>query len=211
MQTSIEEQKKLLRKQMQAQRSKLSPQEHATKSQAICRNLLNSGWLAPREESRRYSGTVTFLTYMPFGSEVDITPLMEWGWTHGCNVIVPRVETASSETKLEPNMSLHQITGYNDLESGAWGIREPKQTVPIYKHLISIDVILIPGIAFDKNGGRIGYGGGYYDRLLERFGQQGLQLPTVIAPAFDLQLVSSVPMEKHDFRVDHIVSEFTIL
>jgi len=141
------------------------------------------------------------LTYMPMGSEPDITPVTEWCWSQRVRVAVPRAIPATKR------LALHEITGYEQLVAGAWGIREPLSDMPEVTDLSRIAAILVPGMAFDRNYGRLGYGGGYYDRLLASFDASGVDRPPLIAAAFDLQIVEKVPMQAHDVRLDRIVTE----
>jgi 5-formyltetrahydrofolate cyclo-ligase len=89
----------------------------------------------------------------------------------------------------------------NDLVAGVWGIREPGTSRPVHA-LANIDFLLVPGVAFTAEGARLGYGGGYYDRLM------GALTPGVarIAAAFDLQVVAKLPESAHDQRVHAIVT-----
>ena len=89
-----------------------------------------------------------------------------------------------------------------DLESGSYGIPEPRPGLPPASPE-SIDLIVVPGSAFGRSGDRMGYGGGFYDAFLPR-----LRADTPrIALAFELQLVDDVPQEDHDLRIDVVVTE----
>jgi 5-formyltetrahydrofolate cyclo-ligase len=195
-------------------------------------------------ERRLATGLAPLLcAYMPFRSEVDITPIIEWCWAQGIGVVLPRVEpdpveptpvdpavpldaagpsdgadrdagqpeqagtTNDHAAQRQPHFSLRYIEGYHQLIPGKWGIREPAPSTPQLTDLSRIGLILTPGLAFDRKGGRLGYGGGYYDAFISRFDKQGIPRPPLIAPAFHLQLVPEVPMEPHDFRVDRIITE----
>ena len=86
-------------------------------------------------------------------------------------------------------------------------IREPRNDVPIEHDLAAISMIVVPGLAFDMDFGRLGYGGGFYDRFMQLFAARGLKRPFAVAAAFDKQLIPTVPSSWHDFRVDGIVTE----
>ncbi len=105
-------------------------------------------------------------------------------------------------------MTLHLVGSYEDMEEGTWGIREPKFRAPAPGRLSIIKAALVPGVAFDPWLGRLGYGGGYYDRLLS--GWEG-ERPLLMAAAFEVQLISRVPMEDHDFKLDKLFTERRIL
>ncbi len=103
-------------------------------------------------------------------------------------------------------MRLLQMRRAEDEEPGSWGIPEPKAELPEWpeKRLAEIDVAFVPGLAFDRKGGRIGYGGGFYDRLLERF-EASRAKPMLWALAYDEQIVEEVPMEPHDLRAELLI------
>jgi len=197
---NIRERKIELRKDMEQRRASLSAEERADKQRRINAGLLElaSRYLAA---DRPGGAAPTLLTYMPHRSEPDITPLMEWCWRQGVRVLLPRV---AKDTKA---MSLHRVSGYKDLDSGAYGIREPRPHTPVETNLATISLILVPGLAFDAGFGRLGYGGGYYDRFMQLFAARGLERPAAIAAAFDLQLIEQVPTSWHDFRVDGLITE----
>ncbi len=97
-----------------------------------------------------------------------------------------------------------QIRSFDDLQKGTFGILEPK---PEAMHLVApeeLDLVLVPGIAFDKRGYRLGYGGGFYDAFLAQTKMVKVGL------AFDFQIVDLLPTREEDERVDLIVSEKTI-
>ncbi|GGI46300.1 5-formyltetrahydrofolate cyclo-ligase [Paenibacillus marchantiophytorum] len=199
---NIRERKIELRKEMEEKRASIVSGERDEKQQRIhermtklcTERLLSSGW-------RESPVPPTIMTYMPFRSELDVAPLMEWCWQQGIRVLVPKV-VAESKT-----MNLHIINAYTDLESGAWGIREPHNEVQIEHDLSTISMILVPGLAFDMDFGRLGYGGGFYDRFMQLFAARSLKRPFAVAAAFDKQLIPGVPSSWHDFRVDGIVTE----
>ncbi len=98
-------------------------------------------------------------------------------------------------------LSLHHVLNINTLVRSKWGILEPEQETDEVV-LNDIGLIIIPGIAFDRSGGRLGTGGGFYDRLLA-----GRICPTTVALAFDCQLVNAVPRQQHDVTIDIIITE----
>lgn len=151
---------------------------------------------------RKPTGKALF-TYMPIRTEIDVTPVMRWCWERGVPVVLSRTD------RERKTMSLHFVQTLSDLaaETGPWGIREPKASRPELADLGGIGVILVPGLGFDAEFGRLGYGGGFYDRFMQRFEPLGLTRPHCVAAAFDVQLVRKVPLGWHDFRVDEIITE----
>ena len=88
-----------------------------------------------------------------------------------------------------------------DLKKGAYNIMEPKVSCE-ERPVRQMDIIILPGVAFDKRGGRLGRGGGYYDRLLRKTGKV-----VKVGLCFREQVVKKVPMRAHDMRVDKIISD----
>ena len=100
---------------------------------------------------------------------------------------------------------LYQVASLEtDLRPGTWGIPEPDPAHCGLAAPADIDFILVPGVAFDPDGGRLGYGAGYYDRLLAAWVSP---LPPLVAAAFELQIVPAVPVLAGDHRVDLVVTE----
>lgn len=205
----MQELKKQLRREMEMKRSALSPANRLDKSADICRLALNSVLhqffaKSANEQSGDQAAPILF-TYIPVRAEVDVTPIVEWCWEQGIGVAVPRVVSE------ERRFTLHLIRSFDDLQVGAYGIREPKAEVPVLASLDRVKLMIVPGLAFDEQMGRLGYGGGYYDRFMEECQDQSGQEPFKLALAYDIQLVPDVPMASHDLRVDAVVTEFRIL
>ena len=159
-----------------------------TASQRITRRLA---------EVSEWTTASTVLAYASLGSEFDSTAVLASVLASGRRLVLPRVR------RTPWSLSLHVVTVLDqDLVASAWGIREPDPDRCPVLDLRDVDCVLVPGVAFDARGGRLGYGGGFYDRLLA--GAGGVSL---IAAAFSLQLVPSVPMAAHDRRVPIIVTE----
>jgi 5-formyltetrahydrofolate cyclo-ligase len=134
---------------------------------------------------------------LPFGSEWDTLPLVRAALAAGRTVVLPRVDVGARM------LALHAIRDpVADVAPGYRGIAEPGPQCPLVAP-DAIDWVLVPGVAFDAAGGRLGYGGGFYDRLLPLFARA---VPR-IAGAFALQLVTRVPAAAHDLSVDAIVTE----
>ncbi|TYP68678.1 5-formyltetrahydrofolate cyclo-ligase [Paenibacillus methanolicus] len=152
-------------------------------------------------------GAERFMAYVAFRSELDTAPLLEWGFKNGKTVIVPRCIPA------DRSMELYAISGLDMLVPGAYGIMEPDPAMAARVDLARMmpQAVVVPGLAFDGDGGRLGYGGGYYDRFRERIAMaaasSGRAIPPWIGLGFGMQLVESVPMEAHDARMDAIVTE----
>ena len=139
------------------------------------------------------------LFYASFRSEVDTSGLVEAAISMGKRVVLPKVDSDSN------SLTKHSIDGMHETSSGYMGIPEPV-TDPCCK-VEEIDFIIVAGVAFDENGGRIGYGGGYYDRLLPRV--KGLR--TIAALAYEEQIYDDLPCEEHDVGMDIIITDRRVL
>jgi 5-formyltetrahydrofolate cyclo-ligase len=139
---------------------------------------------------------VVLLT-LPFGSEWDSGLLLSAALAGSKTVAVPRV---NQERHM---LEIHAVCdAAREIAPGYRGIPEPRADCPPVA-LASIDWVLVPGVAFDAEGRRIGYGGGYYDRLLPLLDRSAAR----VAGAFELQIVERVPAAPHDTTVDAIVTE----
>lgn len=137
------------------------------------------------------------LVYLNFGSEFITDELIRQAAAAGKQLALPRVERATRR------LAIHAVTDtVKDVEAGVWGIREPRAGQPLLA-LDSIDFVLLPGVGFTPRGERLGYGGGFYDRLLERFAQR----PPLVAAAYALQIRAQLPLDQHDRGVDLVVTE----
>jgi 5-formyltetrahydrofolate cyclo-ligase len=118
----------------------------------------------------------------------------------GKMIAVPIVEK-------EKTLSLSELKDFeNELEVGKFGILEPKLEYRRRVNLEEVELVIVPGIAFDKNGNRIGYGGGYYDYLLKK-----MKDVSFIGLAYELQIVTQIPIEEKDISVHKIITEDRII
>lgn len=139
----------------------------------------------------RLADAHTVLLYSALPDEVPTQPLLSRLATEGKTVLLPRVVN-------DTDMELRRYTSLQDLEQGAFGIMEP--TGELFTDYHDIDVAVIPGMAFDREGHRLGRGKGYYDRFLT-------QLPHTykIGICFPFQLVDHVPADVHDILMDEVI------
>lgn len=116
-------------------------------------------------------------------------------------LVLPKINPASN------TLSLHAVSDLGaQMVEGTWGIHEPSPTLCKEVDPRVLDFILIPGLAFDSLGGRLGYGKGYYDKLLSSCLSAGNR-PWLVAGAFGFQLIDRVPMEAHDIAIHAVVTE----
>lgn len=179
--------KRDLRTRIQAMRNALPLQQRRESSAAITTRLIAQ--LAvdrPRVVS----------SFVSFGSEFDTGAFNAAVLARGTALVLPRIRRAERRLDL-----LLVADPARDLVPGLWGIHEPDPLRCIAVDISAVDWCLVPGLAFDRSGRRIGYGAGFYDRLLSA--SHCLK----VAPAFQVQLVDCVPTEPHDRRVDLVVTE----
>jgi len=140
------------------------------------------------------------LTYMSFGTEPDTRRFFDRMLGDGKMVALPRIDKASK------SLTLHRVDSHADLVDGVWGIREPRADAPAVV-IGDIDMVLMPGLAFDRAGNRLGYGAGYYDRLLA----PATHKPVRVAAAFDCQVVDAVPTGPSDQPFHILITESQLL
>jgi 5-formyltetrahydrofolate cyclo-ligase len=178
-----------LRRRILARRDALAPEERASLSTAIFKTI---------RALPAFSTARGVLAYSSFGSEPLTAPFLEAVLEAGKALVLPRIDRAGRR------LVLYRVTAPGtDLRPGVWGIQEPDPARCPPVGIEVIDFALVPGVVFDVEGGRIGYGAGYYDRLLETRAAG----TALIAAAFELQVVDAVPMAEHDRRVDRVVTE----
>lgn len=172
-----------LRRGCRSRRDRLTTTERRTRSERIWASFLD---LANLSEVR------TLALYAAIGSEVETEGLFRVLTRRGVRVCYPRADLASK------TLSFVVVEDTAAMRSGAFGVPEPRGRAVA---LESIDVVVLPGLAFDRNGGRLGYGAGYYDRALASYG--GL----VTALAFDFQIIDSIPLLEHDRPVAILITD----
>ena len=180
--------KRALRDRVRLIRDAADPERRREWSVRICDHLLRECDLV---------GAGRVLSYIGFGSEIDTLPFNRMLLERRLALVLPRVDRAAG------GLVLHRVRDLDaDLVPGVWGIREPDPRRCEVVAPAAIDWMLLPGLAFDLHGGRLGYGGGYYDRLLP-------QLPPLrrIAAAFQCQIVDRVPRGPHDVSMDVVITE----
>ena len=178
--------KKVLRREMLARRRALSTAERTRASKMICARVQA---LTVLQEAR------TMMLYASTEEEINLYPLMEVLLTEGRRIVLPEITGRGV-------MEARELPAMDALTDGTFGILSPD---PMRGNIVApeeIDVIIVPGAAFDENGGRLGLGGGYYDRFLPRAGNA-----VRLVLAFDFQIVPDVPMGAQDARVDVILTE----
>ena len=177
------EEKKAIRKQIFKARKEHSDTWIEEKSRRIT-ELLTA--LPEYEDADR------IMAYADYNHEVITRYIIEQSWKDGKEVAVPKV--------FGKDMVFYRLTDFSQLESGYFGIPEPKED----GETVSWEdaMMVMPGVAFDENCNRVGYGGGFYDRILEK--HTGIRR---VAVGFSFQILSEVPTEPTDIRPQVIVTE----
>ncbi|MBZ4688351.1 MAG: 5-formyltetrahydrofolate cyclo-ligase [Clostridia bacterium] len=179
--------KNKLREKIKKQRMEMSKEGIVKKSENIKKTLLTLS---------QFQDANLIMSYIHFRNEVETGKIMTTALQMGKRVVVPVCEVKTK--KLIPA----EIKSYpEDLQCGAYGIMEPCEIKPVRPE--EIDLVLVPGVAFDVNGNRLGYGAGYYDRFLARLRSDA----TTIALAFEMQILDNVFPEEHDVPMDYIITE----
>ena len=180
--------KSSLRKEMLKKRSKLSIDERNIYSKTIA-NLLY--------ETNFYKNAETIMAFINFGSEINTRYIIEDSIELGKDIVIPITVPETKELRIS------KLLDYSELEIGHYNILTPKKEYLRYIDPSSIDLVLVPGLIFAKDGYRVGYGGGYYDRFLSKLN------PNVpkIGIGFDLQVKERVPTDQYDIPVDYILTE----
>jgi len=179
------------RKEIRQVLASMTNQERQVASSAICTHLTSIASVATAD---------TLLAYLPLPDEVDLSFLLAMWIEESRIVCVPVVawEDKTMRAGLLASMDDKSII------KGRYGLREPSDPHPVPAD--TIDVMLVPGLGFDVDGGRLGRGAGYYDRFLATH-----RAPVVIGVGFDSQVLDSIQREKHDQLMTAVVTPSGIL
>jgi len=172
----------------------LARRRHMAAATCLSRSLEAQQRLA---ETPEFSAAATVAVYSPICNEVFTEEIFAVARCMGKTVTYPRV--------CGERLVFIEATSREELDIGAYGILEPtgSRIVPLCEH----DLIVVPGVAFDEVGHRLGYGRGFYDRALSAERRRG----AVAGLCFDFQVVASLPAESHDVRMDLVVTEERLL
>ena len=170
-------------------RKNLSEEEALEQSKKIIDNL---------KQLKEFQSAKNILFYVSCNNEVDTQGIItELLGQKEKNIIVPYT------IKNKPAIFLSELRDFIELETKTFGILEPKEKYTREFDKEKLDLVIVPGIVFDKKGYRIGYGYGYYDRFLKTIKKDIVK----IGLAFGFQLIGKVPEEEHDVPLDIIVTE----
>ena len=167
-----------LRAVIEQQRRVMTPEQVAEQSALIIARL---------EQMSSFQAAKTVLLYYPIQNEVDVLPLVK-KYKHEKTLLFP--------VSHRHGMTVHPYAGNKNMHRGKFGIPEP--TTPAYEG--GIDLVIVPAVAFDAKGRRLGRGGGYYDRFIKK-----LTHAVLVGVGYDFQLVEQVPTSQHDQCVHRII------
>lgn len=168
-------------------RDKLGNEEVVIKSNAVCERL------------KEFQGLSHVMVYLATGNECNLSAYISYLMQQGCSVYVP---VCTGKGIMEASLLLDCE---KDLEIGTFGILAPKKEARRFVEPEILDAVIVPGVGFDYNGARLGFGGGFYDRFLPRTRKDCRK----IAVCYELQRLENVYPEPHDFPMDFIITENT--
>ena len=185
----LAEAKAAVRKTVLGRRDAMDAGARAALSRAIALDIVALG---------AYRRSRVVMAYVSFGSEFQTGDVIRHALDAGKTLVLPRINRATRA------LEMYEVREpARDLEPGVWGILEPGPDRCARVELDIVDVVLVPGLAFDARGRRLGYGGGYYDRLLGGLAAR----PPLVAGAFEAQMVGAVPIGAHEVPMDIVVTE----
>jgi 5-formyltetrahydrofolate cyclo-ligase len=184
---SIIDRKKILRKDMLLKRSKLLNPAKKKYDAWIC----NSLWSTIKTHQFK-----KVHCYLPMGTEIDITPLINNMLHDGITVVTPKTLTKRRLQHLV-------LASLNELEQGLFGTQYPANGM---EFLGTYDLIIVPGLSFNSLNYRLGYGGGYYDNFMEQHPNS-----KKIGICYPFQFVEKIPLEAHDLQLDEILVDLDFL
>jgi 5-formyltetrahydrofolate cyclo-ligase len=191
-----------LRRQAAFVRDTMPAEERAALSERLCR-IVEREVLAPLRERRKRPLAVG--VYAAFRSEADPLPLARMLWASGDLTAAPRMKGGALEWRV--------VREAGDWRPGQWGVPEPsvERTEPLPPER-PLDAVLVPGLAFHMDGGRLGYGGGFYDRMFAAQAARGGGRTLWIGFAFSRQITAApLPVEPHDLKLDALATEERVI
>ena len=177
--------KNKIRKEILELRTSLTEKDAEERSEIIFHEII---------ECEAYQKADLILAYIDAKGEVKTRLLIEHAWRQDKTVAVPKVHGDV--------MEFYVIRSYRDLEKGCFGIQEPVNSCPKITSLTENTLVIMPGVAFDNKGNRIGYGKGYYDKYFSKY-------PNIykIAVAYSFQIVPDACAKEHDIKADCVLTE----
>jgi len=196
--------KAVIRKIMHNLRNGMHNTEHRNLSDSVCDNAMR--FLENKYMNRK---RLNVGLYYPIKSEVNMIGLVKYVLSVGWTVYLPSIVD-------DENMVYKRFTSFDEMKNNHLGIPEPAGKGA--RQANRLDVVFVPGLAFDRRGFRIGYGKGYFDRFMSGVRHTGAEgsgrktrYTTTVGICFDFQLVDKVPHENHDVKMDYVITEKEVL
>ena len=183
--------KKILRKEILTKRKNIDIVEKEKMDRKICDKFY---------ESKYYRDAKNIFIYISYDSEINTKEIINKALIDNKKIYVPRTEF---KTRL---MDAVEIISLDNLIESEYGILEPSIEEP-HIEPNELDLIVVPGVAFDRNGGRMGYGAGFYDRYFKKISKDKMKKIVKLALAYDFQILEDVPMNEQDVPVNYIITE----
>ncbi len=162
----------------------MTQEEVISKSKIVTEKLLNSEW---------FKNSNTIMSYISIKNEIDLQEINETIIKLGKTLVLPVIDNNGE------NMKSVKVDTLENLKEKKFGVMEPDFGEEIKYN--EIDLVIVPGVAFDINGNRIGFGKGYYDRFLRGYNGKTIVL------AYDFQVLENIETEEHDEKVEEIITE----
>jgi 5-formyltetrahydrofolate cyclo-ligase len=177
-------------------------QAHANRNAQADKDEISRHIVAKFMALSEYAAAQTVMFYVDVRAEVRTRHDLAGALASGKRIVVPYC--------VDGELQLFHLENLDELETGMYKILEPKadlRTVPAKRvEIHELDLIMVPGVAFDRRGARTGHGKGYYDKLLEHARPD----TPLIALAFECQVFDEIPTEEHDVFMDKVVTETTV-
>ena len=183
--------KKILRKEILTKRKNIDIVEKEKMDRKICDKFY---------ESKYYRDAKNIFIYISYDSEINTKEIINKALIDNKKIYVPRTEF---KTRL---MDAVEIISLDNLIESEYGILEPS-IEESHIEPNELDLIVVPGVAFDRNGGRIGYGAGFYDRYFKKINKDNIKKIQKLALAYDFQILENIPMNEHDVPIRYIITE----
>ena len=196
--SDILEAKRALRREMRERREALSADERRTRAAEACARLLEL------LEARDVAGEVV-AGYAAVRGELDPAAALDRLRARGATIALPRVWRHALKV---PRLTFSAVEAGATLTTGPFGIPQPDGQGLVDFAAAALDVVIVPGLAFDADGRRVGSGGGYYDHTFEK---DARGKPTLIGFAYDFQIVDRCPTDEMDVPVDLVVTDARVL
>lgn len=189
MLSNIYNMKENLRKELKEKRRKITKEENRKKSKEIKERLFSL---------KEYKDARVVLFYVSYNGEVFTRDMIK-------EALKEKIVIVPISNKKDNTLILSKLEKWNELEVSSYGILEPKEECFNESSIEEIDLIIVPGVAFDEKGNRLGHGKGYYDRLLKKTKAKTIGL------SFEMQIVKNIPIGRNDVSVDLIITENRII